>query len=124
GNEVFTEQNVSFNTRRELADALKFSSLAGLVFLALDSVDVAVRTGFDVRGVSFVGVDVHREFEIRIHTHQHVSENQFAISLDSHAHKRFVADAVTKGVLRAHVNMSQRADNSTIDLNAALRTLQ
>ena len=106
----------------ELVVRLKF--LAALVSLTLDSVDETLRAGLYVGGVSFVGVDVHGEFEARIHPHQHVAENKFAVAGDAHAHEGFVADAVTKSVLRAHVNMPQRANDSAIDLHAAGRTFE
>src|SRR5262249_18705474 len=80
--------------------------------------------GLHVRGVSLVGVDVHGEFEIRVHAHQHVSENQFAVAPDPHAHKGFIADSITKRLFRTHVNVPQRADHSAVDLNTAFPTLQ
>ena len=43
--------------------------------------------------------------ETRIHAHQHVAENQFAVALDTHAHEGFVAHPVPKGIFRVHVNM-------------------
>ena len=57
----------------ELIVRLKF--LAALVSLTLDSVDVTLRAGLYVGSVSFIGVDVHGQFEARIHSHQHVAEN-------------------------------------------------
>src|SRR4029453_15323999 len=60
----------------------------------------------------------------RIHAHQHVSENEFTVATEPHTHERFIADSITKRVFRAHVNVSQRADHTAIDLNAAFRTFQ
>ena len=51
----------------ELMLGLKF--LAALVSLTLDSLDVIPRTGLYVGSVSFIGVDVHGQFEARIHSH-------------------------------------------------------
>jgi hypothetical protein len=57
----------------ELIVRLKF--LAALVSLTLDSVNVTPRAGLYVGSVSFIGVDVHGEFETRVHPHQDISEN-------------------------------------------------
>jgi hypothetical protein len=57
----------------ELMVGLKF--LAALVSLTLDSVDVTLRAGLYVGGISFIGVDVHGKFETRIHPHQDVAED-------------------------------------------------
>src|SRR2546423_3933227 len=103
---------------------VRFKFLAALVSLALDCVDVTVGAGLYVGGVSFIGVDVHGEFKTRIYSHQHVSKNQFAVSRDTHPHERLIADSVTKRVLRAHVNMPQRANDAVINLDAAGGTLK
>src|SRR5262245_36984614 len=95
-----------------------------LLSLALDCVDVALCTGLHICGVSFVSVNMHREFESWVHAHQHVSENELAVAANPYTHKRFIADAITKRVFGTHVNVPQCADHAAIDLDAALRTLQ
>src|SRR5262249_29718966 len=92
--------------------------------LALDPVDVTARAGLYVGGVSFVGVDVHGEFETRIDPHEHVAENKLAISRNAHAHERFIADSVTERIFRTHVNVPQRANNSAVDWDVPVRALQ
>src|SRR5262245_28826824 len=67
---------------------------------------------------------MHCEFKSRIHADQHVSKNKFAVAPDPDAHKGFIADTITKRIFRTHVNVPQRADYSTIDLDAAFRTLK
>src|SRR5262245_42917210 len=57
----------------------------------LDALDVSSRAGLDVGGVRLVRVDVHGQREVRVHAHQHVAEDQFAVAGDPHAHDRFVA---------------------------------
>src|SRR5262249_53287309 len=92
---------------------------------ALNSVDKSLRAFCaDVRGVRFIGVDVHREFEVWIDPNQDVAENQFAVASHADAHERFVAHAVTQRVLRRHVNVTQRANHSLIDLHTASGTFQ
>ena len=74
---------------------LKF--LAALVSLALDADDISLGSGFDIRGVRFVGVDVHGQGETRIHANQHVAKDQLAIAGDADADHGLVADAVAAG---------------------------
>ena len=52
-----------------LALEVSVGFLAALVSLALDCIDMTLRSSFDVSGVAFVSVDVHGKFETRIHPH-------------------------------------------------------
>ena len=45
-----------------------------------------LRAGLHIGGVGFVRIDVHREGEARVHSHEHVTKDQLSISGDPHAH--------------------------------------
>ena len=42
---------------------------------------------FTLAAIRFVGIDVHGELETRIHAHQHIAENEFAVAVDANAHE-------------------------------------
>ena len=94
------------------------------IFRLLNAVDVSLRAGLDAGGVGFVGVDVHGEREARVHAHQHVAEDQFAVAGDAHAHERLVAHAVAERVRGRHVDVAQRADDAAVQLHAAGRAFE
>jgi hypothetical protein len=68
-----SEDDVLISAAWWLMVGRKFS--IALVSFALDCVDVPLRARLYIRCVPFVRIDVHREFEIRIHSHQHVAKN-------------------------------------------------
>src|SRR5262249_16808818 len=68
---------------------------------ALNSVDKSLCAFCtNVRGVGFVGVNVHGELETRIDPDQHVTEDELAISRYADAHERFVAHAISERIFR------------------------
>src|SRR5262245_42077309 len=90
--------------------------LAARSSLALDAVNIALGPRLDVGRIRFVGVDVHSQRKIRSHANQHVAKDQLPVARDSNAHNGLVANSVAEGIGRRHVNMSQCANDTAVDL--------
>ena len=50
------------------------------LFVALDSINVALCAGLYVGGVGFIGIDVHCQGGIWVDSYQNISEDQFAVA--------------------------------------------
>src|SRR5688572_15585520 len=55
-------------------------ALADWSSFALDSFNETFRPGLDMGRIGFVRVNVHGQREARVHAHQHVTKDQFAIA--------------------------------------------